>query len=284
MQQEVETLTKLFDTLVEFAVTYGFQILGALVFFVIGLKAAGWAAKQTVRLVESKQIDITLAKFIGNVVKLVLIGFVAIITLGNFGITIGPLIALAGAAAFGATFAIQGPLANYGAGLSIVLTRPFVVGNTIDIKNTSGVVEKITLAATILVGEDGERITVPNRQIVGEILTNSLHHRVVQTKLCIGYDENPERAITALRQALAEFPELNAGPAPQVGIHDFTYGGVVLGMRFWVPSKKYFQTRYAVNQVALSALDAAGIKLISARGTAIAAEPLSADGESNASS
>ena len=90
MKQEMEALTKLLDTLVEFSVTYGFQILGALVFFVIGLKAAGWAGKQTARLAESKQIDITLAKFIGNIVKLVLIGFVAIITLGNFGITIGP--------------------------------------------------------------------------------------------------------------------------------------------------------------------------------------------------
>ena len=284
MKQEMEALTKLLDTLVEFSVTYGFQILGALVFFVIGLKAAGWAGKQTARLTESKQIDTTLAKFIGNIVKLVLIGFVAIITLGNFGITIGPLIALAGAVAFGATFAIQGPLANYGAGLSIILTRPFVVGNTIEIKNTNGVVENVTLAATILVTEDGERITVPNRQIVGEILTNSLAHRVVQTKLCIGFGEDTEVAIGALKKALAKIAELNSGPAPQVGIHDFTYGGVVLGIRFWVPSQKYFQTRYAVNHAALNALKEAGVKLLPVDGIAVAAQSLSADSRETAPS
>lgn len=278
MIKEVEALTKLLDTLVEFSVTYGFQILGALVFFFIGLKAAAWAGKQTVRMAEGKQIDITLAKFIGNIVKLVLIGFVAIITLGNFGITIGPLIALAGAAAFGATFAIQGPLSNYGAGLSIILTRPFVVGDTVEIKGTNGVVENVTLAATILVTEDGERITVPNKQIVGEILTNSLAHRVVQTKLCIGYVEDIDAAIAALKKALAKISELSSGPAPQVGIHDFTYGGVVLGIRFWVPSQKYFQTRYAVNHAALAALKEADVKLLPVDGVAVAAQSLSADG------
>ncbi len=114
MEQEMEALTRLVDTLIEFAVTYGFQILGALVFLAIGLKVAGWLGGRTLHLCEGKGMDVTLSRFVGNIVKIVLVGFVAIITLGNFGITIAPLIALAGAAAFGATFAIQGPLSNYG--------------------------------------------------------------------------------------------------------------------------------------------------------------------------
>jgi small conductance mechanosensitive channel len=64
--------------------------------------------------VQNQNMGVTLAGFIGNVVRLVVIAF--IVTLKKFGITIAPLIALAGAAAFGATFAIQGPLSNYGAG------------------------------------------------------------------------------------------------------------------------------------------------------------------------
>ncbi|MBT4045689.1 MAG: mechanosensitive ion channel, partial [Rhodospirillaceae bacterium] len=200
MEQELEMVSKLIDTLLEFAVQYGFQILGALVFLIIGLKAATWIGGRVTRVAEAREIDITLARFIGNVVKLVVVVFVAIITLGNFGISTAPLIALAGASAFGATLAMQGPLSNYGAGLSIILSRPFAVGDTITVKNVSGTVEEITLAATVLVGEDGEQITVPNKEIVGEVIVNSHTQRVVETRIAIGFGEDAERAVSVLRQ------------------------------------------------------------------------------------
>lgn len=60
-------------------------------------------------------------------------------------------------------------------------------------------------------------------------------------------------------------------------MHDFTYGGLVLGVRFWVPSSKYFETRYAVNGALLKVLTDAGIALLPAGGLAVAAGSLSAD-------
>ena len=131
------------------------------------------------------------------------------ITLGNFGITIAPLIAIAGAGAFGATMALQGPLSNYGAGLSIIMARPFVVGDTITLGSVSGVVDDISLGATRLLGEDGERILVPNREIVGQIIINSDHRRVVQSKIYLAYDADVAQAITLIREALDGFPELD---------------------------------------------------------------------------
>lgn len=278
VEQQLETAGKLIEALVEFAVAYGFQLLGALVVLIIGLKIAGWAGKRTTRFSLSKHIDETLAKFIGGLVKLVLVAFVIIITLGNFGISIAPLIALAGASAFGATLAIQGPLSNYGAGLSIILARPFVVGDTISVAETSGVVDNITLAFTLLIGEDGERITVPNKEIVGRVIVNSEQRRVVETRIAVAEGADTDRAIAALREAVGKFPEVTDGREPQVGIHDFTYGGLVLGLRFWAPSQSYFETRYRVNEAALAALAVAGIKLMPAAATALPAAPLSADG------
>ncbi|MBT3305816.1 MAG: mechanosensitive ion channel, partial [Alphaproteobacteria bacterium] len=113
--QQVETVSRWIDSLIEFAVTYGFQIVGALVFLFIGLKVSSWAGRRVARVLDAKKVDPTLGRFIGNIIRVVMIIFVAIITLGNFGISIAPLIALAGASAFGATIAIQGPLSNYGA-------------------------------------------------------------------------------------------------------------------------------------------------------------------------
>ncbi len=96
MENELEAVSKLIDTVVEFGVSYGFQILGALVFLLIGLKVAGWTGRKVATLTEAKEVDPALARFIGNITKLIVIGFVIIITLGNFGISIAPLIALAG--------------------------------------------------------------------------------------------------------------------------------------------------------------------------------------------
>lgn len=262
MTQEMESVQRLLDALIEFSVAYGFQIFGAVLILLIGLKLAGWVGGKTQALCEAKGLDITLSGFIGNVVRLLVIAVVIIITLGNFGITIAPFIALAGAMAFGATFAIQGPLANYGAGLVIILTRPFVVGDTITVRGASGVVELITLSNTVLRGEDGEKITVPNKQVVGEIIVNSDESRIVETSLCIDLKTDPDAAIEVIRSALLD--SLGEAPAAtaQIGIHDFSYGGVVLGIRYWAESRKYFETRYSVNAAIYRALAKAGIKLV----------------------
>ena len=271
MEDQIQNVTGVVDGVIDFGVTYGFQILGAVVFLIIGLKLSGWAGGRTARFAQMRKLDQTLAKFFGNVVKVVLIGFVVVITLGNFGIAIAPLIALAGASAFGATLALQGPLSNYAAGLIIILTRPFVVGNTIAVSEVSGVVEDIKLPATTLVGEDGELITVPNKDIVGRVIVNSHARRVVEARICVDMNADIDRATDALREAVASVEEVNAddAPQPQVGVHGFTFGGTVLAMRVWVPSRHYFELRYAVNRAALDSLNRAGIPMLAPRGDAL---------------
>ncbi|MBX3454085.1 mechanosensitive ion channel family protein [Ferrovibrio sp.] len=254
MQQDFNSLNKLIELGLDFAVRYGLQLLGALVVFVIGLKLALWLGMRTTLLAERKKLDVTLARFFGNVVKIIVLTAVILITLGNFGISIAPLIALAGASAFGATLAIQGPLSNYGAGLAIILSRPFVVGDTIEVKHVSGVVEDITLAATRLRNEDGEEITVPNKSINGEIIVNSRSHRVVETRVTLEQTVDHAAAFAAIKKALSGFEGVMTGPVPQIGIHEFTAFDLVVGVRYWAPSRQYFQTRYAVNTAILEEL------------------------------
>jgi len=281
VEEQFDAVAGWVDLVIEFLITYGFQIAGALVFLAIGLKVASWIGGRVGGMMEAKGVDITLSRFIGNITRIVVIGVLVIITLGNFGISIAPLIALAGASAFGATIAIQGPLSNYGAGVVLIMSRPFTVGSTITVKgNTSGVVEEITLAHTRLVGEDGEQITVPNKEIVGRVIVNSDQRRVVQTKIAIADGQDVDAAIQALETALAGLPKVDDAedmPPPQVGVHDFAYGGLVLGMRFWVPSRHYFNLRYAANRAALEGLRGAGIRLMPAAQAAVQAASLSAD-------
>lgn len=282
LEQNVEQVAKWVDVLIQFGVTYGFQILGALLFLLVGLKAGGWMSRRIQAVCEAKGIDVTLSRFIGNTVKILILTVLAIITLGNFGISIAPLIALAGAGAFGATMALQGPLSNYGAGLSIILARPFVVGNTITVGDTSGVVDEVKMAHTRLLGEDGERITIPNKDIVGRVIVNSQTRRVVQTKIALAADADLDRAAQAVQKAVMDaLPPAGddaGGARPQVGLHDFTFGGLVLGVRFWVPSSRYYELRYAVNRAILEALRGAGVPLLAGVQPAVMADSLSGDG------
>lgn len=272
VEDQIETVTRLIDMGIEFGVAYGMQLLGALIVLLIGLKVASWTGRRVMRLCELKNIDVTLSRFFGSMAKLLIVVIVLIITLSNFGIDIAPLVALAGASAFGLSFALAGPLSNYGAGLVIIMTRPFVVGDTIEVRGVSGVTEEVTLSTTTLIGEDDERIIIPNRQIVGEILVNSDAHRIVESQLVIESQNDPEVAIAAIKDALLGFDGLAEGAAPQVGIHDFNFGGIVIGLRYWVPSSRYYQTRYAVNQTALAALKEKGISLLPAGRAAIVTE------------
>ena len=187
--------------------------------------------------------------------------FVAIIALGKFGITIAPFIAAIGAIVFGVSLAVQGPLSNFGAGIAIILGRPFVVGNTITVLDVSGVVEEVRLGATLLSTEDGEIITIPNKQILGEILHNSFANKVVESKIGISYGDDPDQAIEVIKSMLGTVPEVTQEPSPQVGIDNFADSAIEIGYRYWVPTQQYFQIRYAVNRAVYNGLMTAGINI-----------------------
>jgi small conductance mechanosensitive channel len=261
MLDEIKAADRYMDMIIEFGVKYGFQILAAVITLIIGLIVARWLSRLVVQVCVKRNLDVTLSRFLGNVVKLIIIGFVLIMALSKLGIAITPLIAALGAVAFGSSLALSGLLSNYGAGLTIIVTRPFVVGNTIEVKGISGVVEEIGLGATHLSNEDGEQITIPNKHIVGEILTNSFENKVVEMTIGISYNDDSRQATRIIREALTKIPEVIDSPAPQVGIQEFGDSSVNIGMRYWVPTKQYFQTLYQANLAVYTALNEAGITI-----------------------
>ncbi len=261
MEEQLTQIERIADMVIDYIVQYAFQILGAIVVLVVGMLVARWVAGMVIRLCTKANMDVTLTNFMGGVVKTLVMTFVLIAVISQFGISIAPIIAALGAILFGASFAIAGPLSNYGSGLVIILTRPFVVGNTISIKGVSGVVEEIKLAATILSTEDGEEITIPNKHIVGEVLTNSFGYRIVEGQVGISYADDPEKAVSAIREVVSGFAEIPGDPAPIIGIQEYGDSAVNIGMRYWVPTRDYFKTLYAVNMGVYKQLKAAGITI-----------------------
>ena len=197
---------------------------------------------------KKNELDVTLTKFVVNIVKFGLIIGISIIALGKLGITLTPFIAGIGAASLGAGLALQGTLSNYGAGLSIIIGRPFIVGNTISVEGVSGVVEEIRLAYTILSTEDGEIITIPNKHIIGEVLVNSFEYRVVESVVGIDYKCDPSKAIEVIREVLNSFEnDIAQEPKAQIGIKEFADFSINIELRYWAYTKLYFETQYRVN-------------------------------------
>jgi len=261
MEKEISTVQKLIDKLVDFGTEYGLQVIGAILVLIIGNFIGNWVQGLILKLCEKRKLDITLSKFISSCVKITILAFAIIIALGKFGITITPFIAMIGAGAFGASMALQGPLSNYGAGISIILGHPFVVGDTVTVTGQSGVVQEVTLSCTILTDEDGVRITIPNKHIVGEIIHNSFKYKIVENMIGISYSDDPEKAIQVIQKTITGFKEVAEIPKPQVGLQEFGDSSINIGCRYWIPTTKYFQNLCAINLAIYKALDAAKVTM-----------------------
>lgn len=259
--QDLESLQTLYTTLIEFGVNYSFQFVGALIILLIGVLVARWIGRIIERVMTKKEVDVTLMKFLVSVVRIILLTIFIIIALGKFGLEIGPLVAAIGALSLGAGLAFQGLLSNYVAGFTIIFTRPFVVGNTITLHGYTGIVNEVKLAHTILITEDGEMITIPNKHIIGEILENSFEHKVVELSVGISYSDDPNVAISAIKARLAGMEEVTKKPEPQIGIETFADSSINIGVRYWVPTASYYESQYKVNLAVLEELNKAKITI-----------------------
>ena len=176
--------------------------IGVILILIAGYFIARSISRWLTRLLAQREFDVTLTGFLGSIAFVIVMGCFVVIALGKFGISISPFVAALGAFTLGAGLAVQGIVSNYGAGFSIILTRPFVVGNTLTVQGVSGIVEQIRLPYTVLSTEDGEEITIPNKEIIGQILENSFEHKLVETIIGIRLAADPEVAIDALRESL----------------------------------------------------------------------------------
>ena len=260
MKEEIDQFKAVYDLIVTFFVTYSFQLIGALIILLIGLLLSNRIARLVARTCEQHGLDITLSRFLASCTKIIIIFAVAVICLGKIGISITPFVAAIGALSLGAGLALQGLLSNYGAGFNIILTRPFIVGDTITVQGVTGIVKEVRLAHTILSNEDEVTILVPNRHIVGEIIHNSNNFKLVESTLAVAYNSDIDKVTATIKAVLHELG-VDSNRPPQIGIDEFADSSINFGMRYWVPTDKYHQLRYSVNNRLCKALPLAGIEI-----------------------
>jgi len=261
LKAEIDQVANVYNIIIDFFTNYSFQLIGALIIFILGYILAGKISNFVLRLCQRHELDITLSQFLASTTKMLIVIMITIISLGKLGISVTPFIAAIGAISLGAGLALQGLLANYAAGFNIILIRPFVVGDTISVQGVTGVVEEVLLAYTLLKNEDGVTITIPNKHIVGEILHNSKHDSLLELKVGISYNHNPLEATKLLEETVLSLGIVGENKKLQVGIDEFSDSAITIAIRLWTPTVNLYATKYKAYAAIYSALDEANITI-----------------------
>jgi len=181
--------------------------------------------------------------------------------LDKFGVQVAPLIAGIGVVGVGIGLAMQGVLGNVMAGLTIIFTKPFRVGEYIEILGVYGQVVNIELFSTTLLHLDNSRVVVPNRKIVGEILHNHGIMRQLDLHVGIAYDADLSKALTMVGQILAANLRVLKDPAPRVGIRELADSAIIIAIEPWVSVPDYAIAQLELYQAVVEQFRAAGIEI-----------------------
>lgn len=253
-------LEKLLVSALPILTAVGFKVLGAIIIWVVGRWLIGLSTRLLGRSLRSQKIEETLISWLIASVGVVLNIALVVAILGFFGVettTFAALIAAAGIA-IGAAWA--GLLANFAAGVFLVILRPFKVGDFVQAGGVTGTISEIGLFATTILTPDNVSTFVGNNKIFGDTIQNystNPYRRVDRTAQLNG-SVDANAAIALLKQQLLTIPNVAKNPAPDVEILDFNVLGPVLAVRPYTHTDHYWQVYFETNKLIRDTFNAAG--------------------------
>jgi small conductance mechanosensitive channel len=253
----------IWDRIVGWVVTYGGQLLGAIVTLVVGYVLARISRRVVLRLLKRSETPPAITSFVSRMTFIAVIVFAVIASLAKFGVQTTSFVAVLGAASFAIGFALQGSLSNFAAGVLILLLRPFKLGDYVEIAGVKGSVKDIQLFTTVLATPDNVRVLVPNGKILGDTIRNyaSYETRRLDVSVGIGYSVSIEKALSVANEVLAADDRILTEPAPQVLISDLADSSVNLVLRAWVNRANYGAVLSDLKRCIKEAFDKHGIEI-----------------------
>jgi small conductance mechanosensitive channel len=265
MDTELKSLGHMQATLTDMALRFGPKVLAALVILAAGVIAGRWIGRATERSLARLALEPPVRQLLVRIVSVLVVGLFAIMALQNLGIELLPLIAGLGVAGAGVALAAQGVLGNMVAGLTIIFTRPYRVGEFISIVGVEGNVEAISLFNTVLSHADRSRVVVPNRKIVGEILHNYGRIRQTQVTVAVAYGADLKLALATLTEVVRANPRVLADPVPSAQITALGASAVQLAAKPWVAVSDYGAVETELNLSLVEAMRRRGIEMPSSQ-------------------
>ncbi|MFQ5508477.1 MAG: mechanosensitive ion channel family protein [Leptospirillia bacterium] len=251
------------DWLNTYLIPWGINLTLAVLTFVLGRWAAGLVTRALGHMLEKAGVDMTLTRFLRNIVRTALLAVVVIMALGQLGVDTTSVLAVFAAAGLAVGLALKDSLSNFAAGVLLILYRPFSVGNYIEAGGAAGTVQAIRIFNTVLTTPDNREVTVPNAQIFGGTILNASARdtRRIDLVFGIGYGDNVAEAKQVLADLMAKDDRILAEPEPFIGVVELADNSVNLCARPWVNSADYWQTRCDLQEQVKAAFDQKGISI-----------------------
>jgi small conductance mechanosensitive channel len=234
MDEQLKALDQVSSTAIDLAMRFGPRLLVAILILVAGYFAGRWAGRAALGALARLQLDPPVRSMLERIVRVFVLALFGIVALQNLGVELLPLIAGLSIAGAGIALAMQGVLGNIVAGLTIIFTHPYRVGDFISIQKEEGEVLDVSLFSTVLGHPDLSRIVIPNRKIVGEILHNYGKLRQLDVEVGVAYDTDMGAALRAVEETLRANPRVLQDPKPVIGVARFAQSQVAIAVKPWV--------------------------------------------------
>lgn len=251
------------DQLLDLAVIYGVKILMALAIYVVGKWIVGLISNAMTSAMSARDIDSTVARFVGSIIYYLMFAFVIIAAIGQLGVQTASVVAILGAAGLAVGFALQGTLSNFAAGVMIILLRPIKVGDFVEMAGAAGVVSEVAIFTTILHTGDNKTIIIANASVMGSNIINysAQAERRVDLIVGVGYDSNIQQVKDELKAIAESESRILHDKGITIGVSELADSSVNLVFRSWVKSADYWDVFFYLNERVKTRFDEVGIEI-----------------------
>jgi small conductance mechanosensitive channel len=258
-ESPLATIEQVKSTVIDLALRFGPKLFAALLILALGLVVSRWVGQWLARGLRRIDLEPPVRSLLMRIGTALVLLLFMVMALQNLGVELLPLIAGLGIAGAGVALALQGVLSNVAAGLSIIFTKPFRVGEYISIAGEEGQVESITLFTTTLGHVDRSLVVIPNRKIAGEILHNFGRIRQLDIAVGVAYDSDFNAALAAIDEVLKGNARVLKDPAPVIQTMRLGDWSVSIGVKPWVAVPDYVAATGEINKAIVAALRSRGI-------------------------
>lgn len=266
MQNEVSKLTELLDGALNKLIDFGFDVLSAIIIFVIGRIALKLIRKLFKNIFNKSNVDVGVVRFVDSFIKGIGYIIIIIIICGQIGIETTSLITLLGTASLSIGLALEGCLSNFAGGVLILVTKPFVVGDYVKIdgsQDVEGSVEKIDIIYTTLTTIDNKSIKIPNGTVANSILTNVTNQtkRRVDVMVGISYDDDVKKAKEIANDVMNSCKYIMSEEENVVVVKELGESSINLEIRMWTATDDYWNAKFDINERIKAEFDKNGISI-----------------------
>ena len=238
----LDKLQILIQQLIDWGVSAGGRIIGAILIFVIGRVLISFIKKMLARVLESRKIDLGVQTFVKSMTNILLTILLAVAVVGKLGVDTTSFAALLASAGVAVGMALSGNLSNFAGGLIVLLLRPYKVGDWIESQGVSGAVRSIQIFHTVLTTADNKVIYIPNGALSSGTVINYSREETRRVDWIVGveYGENMEKVEEVVQKILAADSRILKDPAPFIALGALDASSVNVTIRVWVKNADYW--------------------------------------------